>query len=62
MDDQDLRQADLSHLSLTQMTAEQRAEMKRRYLEFVSHHAKRPTTKARRPVKPAPWVTTRRPS
>jgi hypothetical protein len=32
-----LRQADLSHLRLQDMTAEQRAELRRRYEEFTRH-------------------------
>jgi hypothetical protein len=33
----ELRQADLSHLRLQEMTPHQRAELKRRYETFVSH-------------------------
>jgi hypothetical protein len=62
MDDQELRQADLSHLSLTEMTPEQRAEMKRRYLEFVRHHAKPPKAAAKRAMKLAKWVPGQRPN
>ncbi len=32
-----LRQADLSHLHLQDMTPDQRAEMRRRYDDFVGH-------------------------
>jgi hypothetical protein len=32
----DLRQADLSHLNVNEMTTEQRAEIRRRFEEFVS--------------------------
>ena len=42
MSDADLRQADLSHLSLAEMTQEQRAEMRRRYDDFVKRLAKPP--------------------
>ncbi len=38
--DQNLRQADLSHLRVADMTAAQKAELHRRYLDFVRHHAK----------------------
>jgi hypothetical protein len=62
MDDQDLQQVDLSHLSLTEMTPEQRAEMKRRYLEFVSRHAKPPKTAPRRAAKMTRWVPGQRPN
>jgi hypothetical protein len=31
----DLRQADLSHLTVTQMNAEEKAEIRRRFEEFV---------------------------
>jgi hypothetical protein len=33
----ELRQSDLSHLHLQDMTPSQRAELRRRYDEFVSH-------------------------
>jgi hypothetical protein len=36
----DLRQANLSHLKINEMTAEQRAEIRRRFEEFVSAFAK----------------------
>ena len=42
MNDDDLRQADLSHLRLTEMTEAQKAEMQRRYAEFVRRMAKKP--------------------
>ncbi len=35
MSNNDLRQADLSNLSITDMTPEQRAELKRRYSHFI---------------------------
>jgi hypothetical protein len=56
MDHDDLRQADLSHLRLNDMTVEQRAEMRRRYLEFVQHHAKKVAAPPRRAAKPARWM------
>jgi hypothetical protein len=34
---EDLRQADLSHLAVKDMTPEQRAELRRRYDEFVKN-------------------------
>jgi hypothetical protein len=36
----ELRQADLSHLTIKQMTREQRAEMRRRFEEFVTAFTK----------------------
>lgn len=36
----DLRQANLSHLTLKEMNAAQRAEMRRRFEEFVSNFVK----------------------
>ena len=36
----DLRQADLSNLKINQMTKEQRAEMRRRFEEFVGAFVK----------------------
>jgi hypothetical protein len=36
----DLRQANLSHLKINEMTAEQRAEIRRRFEEFVSAFTK----------------------
>ncbi|HEX3499978.1 MAG TPA: hypothetical protein VHT04_11720 [Stellaceae bacterium] len=38
--DNDLRQADLSHLQLGEMTAAQRAEIRRRYADFIKRLAK----------------------
>jgi hypothetical protein len=35
MDDEDLRQADLSHLTIKDMNAKQRAEIRRRFEHFV---------------------------
>lgn len=37
LDEQELRQADFSHLRLQEMTPGQRAELKRRYDSFVRH-------------------------
>jgi hypothetical protein len=37
---EDLRQANLSHLTINQMTKEQRAEIRRRFEEFVAAFAK----------------------
>ena len=36
-DDQELRQSDLSNLRVQEMTPRQRAELRRRYVDFVSH-------------------------
>lgn len=36
----ELRQADLSHLKINDMTSEQRAEIRRRFEEFVGAFAK----------------------
>jgi len=43
--DEDLRQADLSHLSLGEMTTAQRAEIRRRYADFIKRLAKPPAAK-----------------
>jgi hypothetical protein len=37
MCDDDLRQADLSHLSVREMSPAQRAELKRRYATFIAN-------------------------
>ena len=42
MTDEDLQQADLSHLRLNDMTPAQKAEMRRRYVDFVRRLAKPP--------------------
>jgi hypothetical protein len=42
MTDEDLQQADLTHLRVSDMTPEQKAEMRRRYVEFVRRLAKPP--------------------
>jgi len=44
--DEDLRQADLSHLAVGEMTTAQRTEMRRRYAEFLKRLAKPPATRA----------------
>jgi hypothetical protein len=59
MDDEDLQQADLSHLRLTEMTVEQKAEMRRRYVDFVRRLAK-PPAPARRPATIGKWMPGRK--
>ena len=58
MGDDDLRNADLSTLSIRDMTPAQRAELKRRYTAFVANFG--PTTAAKLPgkadAKPKKWV------
>jgi hypothetical protein len=59
MDDSDLRNADLSHLRVQDMSPEQRAEMRRRYVDFVRRMVRAPARpqvapKAKRRVKK--WV------
>jgi hypothetical protein len=58
----DLRNADLSQLSVRDMTRPQRAELKRRYADFVANFG--PTTAARLPgktkSKPKKWVPGKR--
>ncbi|HUK06711.1 MAG TPA: hypothetical protein VLX09_02485 [Stellaceae bacterium] len=58
MTDDDLSQADLSQLSLRQMTPAQRAELKRRYQIFVANF--QPDSAAKLPAaaapKPKKWV------
>ena len=51
--DDDLRQADLSHLAVNEMTTAQRAEIRRRYADFIKRLAKPSTA---RPV-PVPART-----
>jgi hypothetical protein len=62
MDDDNLRQADLSHLRLTEMTAAQKAEMQRRYADFVRRAAKKPpaAAAARRQGNVSKWQPGRR--
>jgi hypothetical protein len=38
--DEDLRQADLSHLAIGEMTLAQRTEIRRRYADFIKRLAK----------------------
>jgi hypothetical protein len=40
LSDDELRQADLSHLAVGEMTAAQRAEIRRRYADFIKRLAK----------------------
>ena len=59
MGDDDLRHADLTQLSVREMTPAQRAELKRRYQTFVANFG--PTTAAKLPgkaetSKPKKWV------
>jgi hypothetical protein len=55
-DGADLRQADLSGLSLKEMTALQRAELKRRFEVFMKAYAGVPAA-PRKPLKPTrKWV------
>jgi hypothetical protein len=37
MSDTDLRNADLSNIEVSEMTAEQHAELRRRYEDFIRH-------------------------
>jgi hypothetical protein len=55
MTDEDLHQADFSHLRLNDMTAAQKAEMRRRYVDFVRRLAKPPASPIR-VSKSAKWV------
>ena len=50
--DEDLRQADLSHLAIGEMTPAQRSEIRRRYADFIKRLAKPPALKPQ-PTKPA---------
>lgn len=59
MGDDDIRNADLSQLSVRDMTPAQRAELKRRYADFVANF--NPTVAAKLPAgkpksKPKKWV------
>ena len=51
-DEQELRQADLSHLRLQDMTPGQRAELRRRYEHFVRQCQTGDRPAAARPAKP----------
>jgi hypothetical protein len=46
-----LRQADLSHLRLQDMTPEQRAELRRRYEKFAQHFGSRVPSSTAQPKK-----------
>jgi hypothetical protein len=64
MSDDDLHNADFSRLSVREMTPTQRAELKRRYADFVANFgpataAKLPGGKAKAP-KPKKWVPGKR--
>jgi hypothetical protein len=53
----ELRQADLSNLTLKQMTADQRAEIRRRFEEFVDAFVKPvPTGTAKPKPRTRKWV------
>jgi hypothetical protein len=56
--DDELSQADLSHLRIAEMTDAQKAELRRRYVEFVRVAAKAPPKAARprRPASAAKWI------
>jgi hypothetical protein len=45
MSDDELRQADLSHLAIGEMTPAQRTEIRRRYADFIKRLAKPPAAK-----------------
>ncbi len=53
---QDLRQADLSDLTLKQMSSEQRTELRRRFETFIKAFAPAPTMEAEPPKKVRKWV------
>jgi len=53
-DEGELRQADLSHLHLQDMTPDQRAELRRRYDDFVRHFGRDGMAPSRYPEPPAP--------
>ena len=65
MSDDELRQADLSHLRIDQMTPEQKAEIRRRYDEFVRSLAGRAPKPSRNAASATPpnatkWVPTKK--
>ena len=64
MPDEDLRQADLSHLRIEDMTDAQRAELRRRYNDFVERVLKRPSAAvpAAPTKKVAKWMPAAMPS
>ena len=52
--DEDLRQADLSHLTVNEMTTAQRLEIRRRYAEFIKRLVKPSAAKPMpTPVRPS---------
>lgn len=55
-----LRQADLSHLRVQDMTPEQRAELRRRYDSFVGHFGAAagamPSARSKRKTPPRKWA------
>jgi len=58
MSNDDLRQADLSHLTVREMSPAQRAELKRRYAIFIANFGPASTKlpRAKRTGKPKKWV------
>jgi hypothetical protein len=56
--DEELSQADLSHLRVSEMTDTQKAELRRRYFEFVRVAAKAPPPAAQPPraATPMKWI------
>ncbi len=56
--DEDLRQADLSHLAIGDMTPAQRSEIRRRYADFIKRLAKPPAVKPQptKPVATSKWI------
>jgi len=58
MSNDDLRQADLSHLTVREMSPAQRAELKRRYATFIANFGPASTKlpRAKRTGKPKKWV------
>jgi hypothetical protein len=58
MSDDELRQADLSHLAIGEMTPAQRTEIRRRYADFIKRLAKPPAAKPAASKTPASvkWV------
>jgi hypothetical protein len=56
--DDELRQADLSHLQLSEMSTAQRAEIRRRYADFIKRLAKpqAPRTMATPTQSSTKWV------
>jgi hypothetical protein len=63
MAEQDLRNADLSRLSVEEMSPAQRAELKRRFKDFLRNVWTARPSAASRPAPPKkikPWVPTKR--